>query len=141
MLNSWYVKNMDVRRGSRQGRFQGAIAPPITYKLTLFTTTVYNSEDSIRDVRPFCSHCFVRAMLSSLLLLFYSSDPVMRLEFQILLKSPPKLIGWIRLCVKTGICPSLEIGTKNQNFLESFTSVAQFRLTDLFLAMTVCLSV
>jgi len=128
-------------QGVKTGANPGGNRPPISYKLTLFTMTVYNSEDSIRDVRPFCSHCFVRAMLSSLFHLFYSSDPVMRLEFQILLKSPPKLIGWIRLCVKTGICPSLEIGTKNQNFLESFTSVAQFRLTDLFLAMTVCLSV
>jgi len=38
--------------------------------------------------------------------------------------------------VKTGICPSLEIGTKNQNFLENLKSTAQFRLIDLFLAMT-----
>jgi len=40
--------------------------------------------------------------------------------------------------VKTSICPSqLEIGTENQNFLENVTSAAQFRLTDLFIAMTV----
>jgi len=32
---------------------------------------------------------------------------------------------------------TLEIGTKNQNFLENLTSAAQFRLIDLFLAMTV----
>jgi len=39
---------------------------------------------------------------------------------------------------KTGICPSqLEIGTKNQNFLENLTSAVQFRLIDLFIAMTV----
>jgi len=39
---------------------------------------------------------------------------------------------------KTGICPSqLEIGTKNQNFPETLTSAAQFRLIDLFIAMTV----
>jgi len=31
----------------------------------------------------------------------------------------------------------LEIGTKNQNFLENVTSAAQFRLIDLFIAMTV----
>ena len=40
-----------------------------------------------------------------------------------------------------GICPSLEIATKNQNYLESLTSAAQFRLIDLFLAMTVYLPV
>ena len=39
--------------------------------------------------------------------------------------------------VKTVICPSLEIGTKNQNLLENLTSAAQFWLVDLFLAMTV----
>jgi len=40
--------------------------------------------------------------------------------------------------VKTmGICPSLEIATKNQIFLESLTSLAEFRLIDLFPGMTV----
>jgi len=34
-----------------------------------------------------------------------------------------------------GICPSLEIGTKNENFLENFTPAAQLRLIDLFLAI------
>jgi len=43
--------------------------------------------------------------------------------------------------VKTGICPSLEIGTTNQNFLENFTSAAQLRLIDSFLAMIVYLPV
>jgi len=40
--------------------------------------------------------------------------------------------------VKTmGICPFLEITTKNQTFLEKVSSPAQFRLIDLLLAMTV----
>jgi len=40
--------------------------------------------------------------------------------------------------VKTmGICPSLEIETKNQNFPENMTSLTEFRLVGLFLAMTV----
>jgi len=50
-------------------------------------------------------------------------------------------MGWIRPWVKTGICPSLEIKTKNQNFLENLASGAQFRLIDLILAMTVFLPV
>jgi len=38
----------------------------------------------------------------------------------------------------TGICPSqLEVGNKNQSFTENLTSAAQFRLIDLFIAMTV----
>jgi len=40
---------------------------------------------------------------------------------------------------KTGICPPLEIEPKDQNFLENMKSVAQFRLIDFVLAMTVCL--
>jgi len=43
----------------------------------------------------------------------------------------------VRRVVETGIFSSLEIGTKNKNFLENLTSAAQFRLIDLFLAMTV----
>jgi len=39
--------------------------------------------------------------------------------------------------IRTGIFPSLEIGTKNQNFPENVTSAAPFRLIYLFLAMTV----
>jgi len=42
-----------------------------------------------------------------------------------------------RKVVETGIFSFLEIGTKNQNFLENLTSAAQFRLIDIFLAMTV----
>ena len=54
---------------------------------------------------------------------------------------PPNLIGCICPGVKTGIYPSLEIGTKNINFLENLTSADQFRLIDLFLAITVYLPV
>ena len=39
--------------------------------------------------------------------------------------------------IRTGICPFLEIGTKNQNFLENVMSAAPFRLIDLFVAMIV----
>jgi len=53
-------------------------------------------------------------------------------------KSPQ---GWICPCAKMGICPSLEIKTKNQNFLENLTSGAQFRIIDLILTMTVYLLV
>jgi len=38
---------------------------------------------------------------------------------------------------KNGHCPSVETGNKHQNFLENSTSAAQFRLIDVFLAMTV----
>ena len=38
---------------------------------------------------------------------------------------------------KTGICPPLEIWTKNQNFLENLKSELNFRLIDLTTALTV----
>jgi len=41
----------------------------------------------------------------------------------------------------TGICPSLEIGTKNQKFLERLKLAAKFRLIHLIVAMTVYLPV
>jgi len=43
----------------------------------------------------------------------------------------------VRWGVKTGICLSVKIGTKKQNFLENLTSAAQFRLIDSILAMAV----
>jgi len=53
---------------------------------------LYNSENNIRDVMPFvvhCLNCFVTAVLQSILHLAYSIEAVMRLDCQILLKSPP----------------------------------------------------
>jgi len=47
----------------------------------------------------------------------------------------------VRRGCKTGMCPRLEIEPKNQNFLENIKSVAQFRLNDFILAMTVYLPV
>jgi len=36
----------------------GAIAPSKTYKVTLFTMILYNLDNSIRDIRPFCHPLF-----------------------------------------------------------------------------------
>jgi len=58
-------------------------------KVTLFTMIFYNSENSIRDVRPFVVHCCVTAVLRRILHHSYSSESVMRLAYPILLKSPP----------------------------------------------------
>jgi len=59
VLNSWYVKAMGVRRGVKTGANPGgAIALPKTYELTLFTMIVYDSENSIRNIRPFCHPLF-----------------------------------------------------------------------------------
>jgi len=55
-----------------RGESSGSMAPsPKTYKLTSFTTIVYNWENSIRDVSQFCrplfSHSSVVRYASSLL--------------------------------------------------------------------------
>jgi len=47
---------MGVRRG--ETRAIEGIALPKTYELTLFTMIVYNSENSIRNTRPFCHPLF-----------------------------------------------------------------------------------
>jgi len=50
---------MGVRRGVKTGANPGgAIAPPKTYELTLFTTIVYNSENGIHDTKLFCHPLF-----------------------------------------------------------------------------------
>jgi len=69
-----------------QGRIR-AIAPSKTYESTviLFTMILYNSENSIRDIRPFCRPLFCHSSVvkcTSCLL-----QTVMRLDYQILLKS------------------------------------------------------
>jgi len=59
---------------------------------------LYNSENNIRDLRPFCRpmFCFVTAVLWNILNLSCSSKHIMRLDRQLLLKShPSRLAGWI----------------------------------------------
>ena len=65
------------------------IAPVKPTKVTFFTMILYNSENSIRDIRPFCSQLLCHSSLWDLLHLSYSREPVMTLDYQILLKSPP----------------------------------------------------
>jgi len=51
---------------------------------------LYNSENSIRDVRPFCSPLFCHSRaVKCILNLSYIRVPVARFDCQILLKSPP----------------------------------------------------
>jgi len=59
------VKSMGVRRGVKtEANPVGAIASPKTYELTLFTMIVYNSENSIRNTRPFCHPLFCHRCLA-----------------------------------------------------------------------------
>jgi len=66
---------------------------------------LYNSENSIRDIRPFCRllYCHSSAVKFSSSLL--QSETVMRLDYQIILKSPPppNITGWIRPWVNTAL--------------------------------------
>ena len=67
----WYVKVMGVRRGVKTGANPGgAIAPPKTCELTLFTMIAYDSENSIRifAIQGYCVfHYFVTEVLGSIL--------------------------------------------------------------------------
>jgi len=49
--------------------------------------------------------------------------------------------SWASAGGKTGICLPLEIGTKNQKFLEKLKSAVYFRVINLILAMTVYLPI
>jgi len=82
-----------------QGRIQGAIVPIKTTKVTLFTI-LNNSENNLRDIRPFCRPLFCHSSpVKYILHLYYSSEAAMRFDYQILLKfPPPNLPGWIRPC-------------------------------------------
>ena len=66
-------------------------------KVTLLTMILYHSENGIHHIRPFCRplFCHSNVVKYTSSLLQYSSEPVMRLDYQILLKSPPTLTGWI----------------------------------------------
>jgi len=70
-------------------------------KVTLLTMILYNLENSIRDLNHFSVHCFVTEVLFSNLHLSCSSETVMNLDYQILLKTPPpplNFTGWIQPC-------------------------------------------
>ena len=78
------------------GTYQGWIHGK-SRSITLFTMILYSSENSIHDIlRLFAIRCVVTVMLWSILHLSCISEPVMRLDYQMLLKSPsPNLIGCI----------------------------------------------
>jgi len=69
---------------------------------------LYNSENSIRDIRQFCRpmFCHNNVVKYRLLRLSFSSERVMRLDYQILLKSPTLklLAGSTPVCNDTGTC-------------------------------------
>ena len=67
------------------------IEPLKLTKVSLFTMVLHNSENSICDIRVFCRplFCHSNVVKYSSSLLVYSSEPVTRLDCQILLKSHP----------------------------------------------------
>jgi len=84
-------KNAISGRGGSGGAI-GAIAPPLKpRKATFFAMILYNSENSNRDIRPFCRPLFCHSSVvkSTSSLLLYSSERIMSLDCQILLQSPP----------------------------------------------------
>jgi len=77
-----------------QGRIQGGQSPHRKpKKVTLFTMILHNSENNICDIRPFCRPllCHSSVVKYCILHLSCSSERVMILDYQILLKSPPPL--------------------------------------------------
>jgi len=58
-------------------------------KVTLFTMILYNSENNIHHIKPFCCSLFCHSsFVKYTSCLSCSGEAVMRLDYQILLKSP-----------------------------------------------------
>jgi len=58
---SWQVmqRDSDTAHSGKQGQIQGGRLPPVKPKrVTFFTTILYNSEKSIRDIRTLCRLLF-----------------------------------------------------------------------------------
>jgi len=88
------------RDRSGQGRIQGgtirAIAPPKPTKVTLFTLIFYNSENSIRDVRPFCRRFLWQQCCHVYFIPVTIAKPLWDLTTKYYWNRPPNVIGWIR---------------------------------------------
>ena len=74
----------------------GAIFPLKPATVTSLIIIFYNSENSIRDTRPFFVHCFVTAVLWSIRHPSYISEAVARFGCQITEIAPRNLTAWIR---------------------------------------------
>ena len=81
---------MDWKQGRIQGSDWGDRTPPHVKpkKVTFCTMLLYNSENSIRYLKPFCRPIFCHSSVLKYNL-SWSSEHLMRLDSQILLKSPP----------------------------------------------------
>jgi len=94
--NKMVIGAMSPRGGADLAR--GAIVVIASLKLTkvtLFTRLFYNSKNSIHDIRPFCHPLFCQCSIVNYTSSPFSSEAIMRLESQILLKcsSPTLLAG------------------------------------------------
>jgi len=81
---------------------------------------LYSSENNIRDVRLFvvpCINCFVTAVLQSILHLSCSSEAVVRLDCQILLKSPP--LNFLAGCAPGMMWPQQTTFLSSQNAINT----------------------
>jgi len=58
-------------------------------KVTFSTTIIYNSENNIRDIRSFFRPIFCHSSVVKYASTLLQNKPVMRLDCQIVLKSPP----------------------------------------------------
>ena len=79
------------------GADPGGDRPPKIYESNLIRHDFVQFGKKHRRYKPILpSIVFVTAVLWSMLHLSYSNEPAMTLDYQMLLKSPPNLRGWIR---------------------------------------------
>ena len=72
---------------------------PETYESNLFHQDFVHSENSVRDIKPFCCPLFCHSSVVKYTLSPLSSKAVMSLDSQLLPTSPPhNLTSWVRPC-------------------------------------------
>jgi len=77
-----------------RGGSRGGDCPPKTSEKAFSPWFCAIRKTALAIQGHFAVHYFVTALLWSIFHFSYSIEPIMRLECQILLKSPPKLTGW-----------------------------------------------
>jgi len=77
------------------GSDPGGDRPPKTHQSKFIHHNFVQFGKRIRDIRPFCRPLLCHSSVVKYTSSSYGSEPEMRLGYQILLKSPPNLTGWI----------------------------------------------
>jgi len=92
-----------------------SIIVAVLFVIKIYSNSVHSLPKNIRNTSSFCHPLFCHSGVKCI----FRNETCLPNITEI-----PYLIDWIRPWVKTGMCPFLEIRTKNQKFPENLTSRA-----------------